>query len=99
MLAFFEDVFHFVLVDDHPLVCPADDEEGVEGDAELFVVDLGDVLDVDPHVDDRLRSLVGQVELGVVGRDADGLPLGAHLGRQSGHVGGRQLRRRRCRRH
>ena len=88
-----------MLVDDHPLVCPPDDEEGVESDAELFVVDLGDVLDVDADVDDRLGRLVGQVELGVVGRDADGLPFGAHLGRQTREVnwGRRSLRRRRRR--
>ena len=35
---------HLVLVDEHPLVHPADDEEGVERYAVLLVVDLGDVL-------------------------------------------------------
>ena len=32
---------HLVLVNEHPLVHPADDEEGVERDAVLLVVDLG----------------------------------------------------------
>ena len=58
-------MLHLVLIDDHPLVGPPDDEEGVEGDAELLVVDLGDVLDVDAHVHHRPR-LVGKVKLGVV---------------------------------
>ena len=43
----------------------------------LLVVDLGDVLDVDADVHDGQR-LVGQVELGVVARDADRLTLGAN---------------------
>ena len=56
-----------------------DDEEGVEGDAELVVVDVRDVLDVDADTDLSRLVLIGQVELGVVGRDADGLALGADL--------------------
>ena len=57
--------FHLLLVDQEPLVSPLDDKEGIESDAEVLVVDLGDVLDVDAHVHHRPR-LVGKVKLGVV---------------------------------
>ena len=43
-----------------------------------LVVDLGYVLDVDADVDDGER-FVGQVELGVVARDTDGLAFRAHF--------------------
>ena len=51
----------------------------------LLIVDLGDVLDVDADVHDGQR-LVGQVELGVVARDADRLTLGAHAAAVSSAV-------------
>ena len=44
-----------------------------------MVVDVRDVLDVDADTDLSRLVLIGQVELGVVGRDADGLALGADL--------------------
>jgi len=57
------------------LIVP-DDEKGIEGDAELVVVDVGDVLDVDADADLSLLILIGKIELGIVGRNADRLALG-----------------------
>ena len=50
VVLFAEHLVHFGPVHDQPLVAPPDDEEGVQGDAELEVVNLGDVLDVDADV-------------------------------------------------
>ena len=84
---------HLLLVYQQPLISPLDDKEGIEGDAEVLVVNLGDVLDVDPHTDRGLR-LIGQVELGVVLGNADGVALGADRGLQD-----RLGLPRQCRRH
>ena len=65
---------HLLLVYQQPLISPLDDKEGIEGDAEVLVVNLGDVLDVDPHVHHCAR-LVGKVKFGIVFWNADGVPL------------------------
>ena len=65
---------HLFLIYKQPLVRPLHHKKGVEGDAEVLVINLGDVLDIDPHVHHGLR-LVGQIKLGVILRDADRISL------------------------
>ena len=88
-----QDLVNPVLIYNKPRVLPSDHEECIQGDTEVLVVNLGDVLDVDPHTDRGLR-LIGQVELGVVLGDADGVALGADRGLQD-----RLGLPRQCRRH
>ena len=62
-----------VLADQQPGVSPLDIEVSVEGDAEVLVGHLGDVLDVHADGDEGGLGLQGQVVLLVVGWDADSL--------------------------
>ena len=62
-----------VLADQQPGVSPLDVEVSVEGDAEVLVGHLGDVLDVHADGDEGGLGLQGQVVLLVVGWDADTL--------------------------
>ena len=62
-----------VLADQQPGVSPLDVEVSVEGDAEVLVGHLGDVLDVHADGDEGGLGLQGQVVLLVVGWDADPL--------------------------
>ena len=62
-----------VLADQQPGVSPLDIEVSVEGDAEVLVRHLGDVLDVHADGDEGGLGLQGQVVLLVVGWDADSL--------------------------
>jgi hypothetical protein len=55
-----------------------DNEECVEGDAELVVVDVGNVFDVDAHAHLSRFVLVRKVELGVIGRNANRFAFGAN---------------------
>ena len=61
---------HLLLIYQQPLIGPLDDKESIEGDAEVLVVNLRDVLDVDAHVH-HSPCFIGKVEFGVVFRDAD----------------------------
>ena len=65
---------HLLLVYQQPLISPLDDKEGIEGDTEVLVVNLGDVLDVNPHVHHGAR-LIGKVKFGIVFGNADGVAL------------------------
>ena len=44
-----------------------------------MVIDVGDVLDIDPNADKCLVILIGKIKLGVVCRNTNGLALGAYL--------------------
>ena len=48
-----------------------DNKEGIEGDTELVIVDVGDVLDVDPNADQCLVILIGKIEFRIVCRNAN----------------------------
>ena len=66
------------LVDYHTLVGPSDDEKCVQGNAELLVVDLWYILDIDPDRDSG-HFFVRQIELGIICWDANSVALGADL--------------------
>ena len=62
-----------IFADQQSWVSPLDIEVSVEGDAEVLVGHLGDVLDVHADGDEGGLGLQGQVILLVVGRNADPL--------------------------
>ena len=85
-----------VLIYHQPRVSPAHNEERIEGDAEVLVVYLRDILEENDIMHQRLRieilyldvnshtdgglSLVGKIKFWIVIRNADGVPLGADAG-------------------
>ena len=49
------------LINNHSCVCPSDDEKSVECNAELFVIDLWNVFDVNANVDGG-ETLIWQIK-------------------------------------